>query len=592
MIDVSAKIQQARQLFELGKHEQARASLARALQQTPGHPDLSNAMSLVLLGMSQLELALYHAERAVQGRPKEAGYLTNLGNALSQLGRIAKALDAYTRAVAIDPASVAARLGMSHMLRMSNRFTESLEQLHEALKVAPQDQDVLSSIAFLLVKMGRADEAAAAAERALLLHPNDHACASAAAHALNYAVSGNGSNVRLAHERFGALLARMYPRRWGSFSNSPTPDRRLRIGLLSHDFYRHPISYFIEPLLRHHDRSAFEIICYFTGPYGDDITARLKPLADGWRHLPVTLYSKIADEIHKDGVDILIELAGMVANNNLPVLAMQPAPIQVDYMGYPSTVGLATIGHRIVDGITDPPGTESHSSERLSRIDPSFLCYQAPFDAPEVGVRTRGELTASWDFTFGSFNSLPKINQPVISAWARILQAVPRSGLLLKALEFDDPYLVKDVAARFEAAGVAQGRVRMLGLKAGYVDHLELYRQVDIALDPFPYNGTTTTCEALWMGVPVVTVTGDRHVARVSTMILQNLGASELIASDTEGYCRVATSLAADSARLAEYRRTLRDRMAASVLCDGPAYARRMEGALRNIWQEWCAGIK
>jgi len=589
MIDVRAKIQQARQYFESGKQEQARAFLARALQQNPSHPDLCNAMSLVLLALGQVDLALYNAERAVEGRPKDPGFLTNLGNALAQVGKHAKALDAYTRVLAVQPDSIAARLGTSHMLRMGHRFTESLEQLYLLQPIAPNDTEVVSSIAFLLVKMGRADEAAAVAEQCLSVHPGDHGCTAALAHALNYAASGTGPRVLQAHMAFGQRVTETYARRWSTYPNRPDPDRRLRIGLLSHDFYRHPIAYFIEPLLRHHDRHSFEIICYFTGPYGDDITSRLKPLADGWKHLPVTQYTKIADEIYKDGVDVLVELAGLAANHNMPVMAMQPAPVQVDYLGYPCTTGLSTIGHRIVDGVTDSAGYEAYSSERLTRIDPAFLCYQAPFDAPEVGPRTRGELNNAWTVTFGSFNSLPKINPPVIAAWARILREVPGSGLILKALEYEDPLLSKDVHARFQREGILPDRIKMIGLKAGFVDHLDLYRHVDIALDPFPYNGTTTTFEALWMGVPVVTVTGDRHVARVSTMILRNLGLPELIASDTESYIKIATSLATDTSRIADYRRTLRGRLAASVLCDGPAYARRMQTALRDMWRDWCS---
>ncbi len=589
MIDVRAKIQQARQYFESGKQEQARAFLARALQQNPSHPDLCNATSLGLLAMGQLDLAVYNAERAVEGRPKDPGFLTNLGNALAQVGKHAKALDAYRRVLAVQPESIAALLGTSHMLRMGHRFTEALEPLYVAQRLAPNDTEMVSSIAFLLVKMGRADEAAAIAEQGLSLHPGDHGCTAALAHALNYAASGTGPRVLQAHMAFGQRVIETYPRRWSAYPNRPDPERRLRIGLLSHDFYRHPIAYFIEPLLRHHDRQSVEIICYFTGPYGDEITSRLKPLADGWKHLPVTHYTAIADQIYKDGVDVLVELAGLAANHNMPVMAMQPAPVQVDYLGYPCTTGLATIGHRIVDGVTDPAGHEAYSSERLTRIDPAFLCYQAAFDAPEVGSRTRSELNGAWTITFGSFNSLPKINQPVIAAWARILKSVPGSGLILKALEYEDPLLTKDVHSRFEKEGISADRVKMFGLKAGFVDHLELYRHVDIALDPFPYNGTTTTCEALWMGVPVVTVTGDRHVARVSTMILQNLGLSELIAPDIESYIKIAASLASDAPRIAEYRQTLRGRMAGSPLCDGPAYARRMQSALRDMWRAWCS---
>lgn len=587
MIDVSAKIQQARQFYEAGKAEQARALLARALQQTPGHPDLSNAMSLVLLGLGQFDLAVYHAERAAQGRADDAGVLTNLGNALAQKGDNARAIAAYRRALAAGPDPGGTRLGLSHALRMECRFTEAADELKTALARTPDDADLTAALAFLLLKMARVEEAAATARRGLERWPTDQGCAGALAHGLNYMPGASGPEVLAAHQACGAELARQHPVLWNAYPNSRDPERRLRIGLLSYDLSRHAVAYFIEPFLRHRDRASLEVVCYFTGPREDEVSVRLKGLADGWKHFKSTPHRRVAETIGADAVDVLIELAGFASNNSLPVLAMRPAPVQVNYLGYPSTTGLPGIGHRIVDSTTDPAGYDSHCSERLTRIDPSFLCYQTPADAPPPRPASS---SPSGSVTFGSFNSAPKINRGVIATWARLLREVPGSRLLLKAFEFNDPALAPDMLARFEAEGITRDRIEIVQLLGRYSDHLALYHRVDIALDPFPYNGTTTTFEALQMGVPVVTIRGDRHVSRVSSMILGNIGAPELVATDTEEYLRIARDLAADSGRRSSFHATLRDRLTASPLCDGPAYARRMTSAIREMWRRWCGG--
>ena len=290
--------------------------------------------------------------------------------------------------------------------------------------------------------------------------------------------------------------------------------------------------------------------------------------------------------IREHRIDILIELAGHSAGNRLPALRNKPAPIIVSAIGYANTTGLPSVDYRLIDSLTDPAGSESHATERLVRLDPCFLCYRPPA-APQVAIRS-----GSNPIVFGSFNALPKLSPRTLRVWSELLRRVPNSSIILKAGGLQDPWARQILLAAFDAAGIGRERVELLSQTAGLDDHLALYSRVDIALDPFPYNGTTTTCEALWMGVPVVALSGDHHAARVGVTLLTAAGLPDLIADSEEHYVGIAAALASDRPRLESLRATLRPRMAASVLCDGPAYARRFERALRRIWREYCGVVK
>jgi protein O-GlcNAc transferase len=582
MIDVSGKIAQARAHFEAGRTEQARVHLERALRQNPGHPELSSALALVLMSMGRLDLALYNAERAVQARPKEPAFLQNLGNILTQLARHDEAIAIYQRVLEVDPRSTGTRLGLSHALRHRYRFAEATAHLREALAVVQGDPELLASLSPLLLKQARVEEAVEVAEDGLQASPDSLSCAVVLAHALNYMPAATGEQVLTAHRNAGRLYSAAAPKHF-AHRNTKDPARQIRVGLLSGDFRSHAVSFFLEPFLEHHDRGAMHITCFSTTAHEDAVTARFKSHSDSWCDLRGASADAIAAAIYKNTTDILLELSGHMAGHNLPAIAMQPAPVQVSYLGYPATTGLPEVTHRLVDSLTDPNAHEAFSSEQLIRLDPSFLCYRPPDNAPAPSRTPR-----TGGIAFGSFNSAPKINRNVIRVWARLLNEVPDATLILKALEFFDPALGPDILARFAAEGVDPSRIQIHTLKASLEDHLGAYNDVDIALDTFPYNGTTTTFEALFMGVPVVTLRGDRHVARVSAAILTNLGVPELIADNEDQYVRTAEFLARDSSRRAEICGTLRDRLIGSILCDGKAYSARMDTALRGIWRQWC----
>jgi predicted O-linked N-acetylglucosamine transferase (SPINDLY family) len=353
----------------------------------------------------------------------------------------------------------------------------------------------------------------------------------------------------------------------------------VKIGYVSGDFRRHSVANFLFPLFENHDRSAVTVYCYNNNAWNDDVTERLCGVADHWRRISGLPDETVAVMIAEDGIDILVDLSGHTAHNRLSLFARQPAPVQVTWLGYPGSTGVEAIRYRLVDSITDPAGDgDGYYSETLIRLEHGFLCY-APLDpAPAPAMRSAGD-----QIRFGSFNNPAKLSSATLNLWSKLLQAVDRSELVLKGRSFADPAMRHMVLERFQKRGIAEERLVLLEHMAAPDRHMGAYGEMDIALDPFPYNGTTTTCEALWMGVPVITLLGDRHSSRVGASLLTRVGLQDLIATDEEDYIRLGAKLAADHARRAALRGTLRQTMQNSPLCDGPGFARRLEAAYRQM---------
>jgi len=361
------------------------------------------------------------------------------------------------------------------------------------------------------------------------------------------------------------------------------------LGVLSPDLREHSCAYFLEPLLRHLDRSAFEIYLYHDHFRTDAISARLQSLAAVWRNFVGQPDASVEKVIRADAPDILIDLAGHTGSTNrLPLLARRLAPVQVTYLGYPDTTGVPAMDYRFTDGIADPAGdADAFATERLVRFAPTAWCYAPPSDSPAPDpapcARTGDPVT------FGSFNAPAKLTDATLAQWGRLLGAVPGSRLLLKGSNFSDPAGRAESLARFARCGLPVDRVDLLGRTAGTAEHLACYHRIDVALDTFPYHGTTTTCEALWMGVPVITHAGDCHVSRVGASLLTAVGHPEWIARDEDDYIHIAATLAADPARLRTLGRELRSQVLASPLMDHAGQATRFGTALRECWQAWCA---
>jgi predicted O-linked N-acetylglucosamine transferase (SPINDLY family) len=385
------------------------------------------------------------------------------------------------------------------------------------------------------------------------------------------------------------LLERAAP--W-SVDRSPEflePDRVLRVGYLSPDFKRHSVSYFFEPILRHHDLGRYQTFCYNTGQGEDEVTRRLRAAAATWRDCRAADDAQLLQMIRTDRIDILVELSGHTTGNRLAALAHRAAPIQMTYIGCPSSTGVPAIDYRIVDAITDPPGAEVHASETLLRLPGCFLCYRPPEEAPETSPPPC-TLAPDATITFGSFNNLAKVSPETARLWADVLRAVPGSMLLLKGKALGDPAARAAVENVLTAHGCSADRLYLLGDIPDLRGHLAAYASVDIALDPIPYTGTTTTCEALWMGVPAVTLRGNLHAGRVGASLLTAAGVSEWIAETPEQYILKAADLAGDRDRLRVMRSTQRQRMSESRLCDAPAHTRALESAYRECWRKWVAG--
>jgi predicted O-linked N-acetylglucosamine transferase (SPINDLY family) len=353
---------------------------------------------------------------------------------------------------------------------------------------------------------------------------------------------------------------------------------------VSSHFFAHAVNYFSEPILAAHDHDRFEVFCYAQIEREDDATARLRACADQWRDISKLDHAQAAELARDDGIDILVDLAGHIGNHHLLLFARKPAPVQVTYLGYQNTTGMAAMDYRLTDAWADPPGmTDAFYTEKLVRLPRSFFCYQPSTDMPPVNplpALTSGRIT------FGSFNNFAKVTPRVLAAWAALLERVPRSRLIILADTASS--LADDLACAFGRHGISPDRFELAGRRPR-PEYLELLGQVDIALDPFPFNGHTTTCDALWQGVPVITLAGRTYAARFGSSAHANLDLCDLVAGSPEEYFEIAARLAGDVPRLVELRAGLRERMRASPLLDFAGFTRNLEAAYRQMWTDWCA---
>jgi predicted O-linked N-acetylglucosamine transferase (SPINDLY family) len=320
----------------------------------------------------------------------------------------------------------------------------------------------------------------------------------------------------------------------------------------------------------------------------DQTRQRLRAMGDSYIDVVRLAPMQLDARIRAERIDVLLELGGHSAGNRLPGLLGKPAPVIVTAIGYPHTTGVPSVDYRVVDSLTDPPGAEAFATERLLRLDPCFLCYRPPTDAPDVAAPP-SSTSSDAPIRFASFNALYKLSNEAIALWSRVLNAVPSSVFVLRGAPLDDPAVMSRIRSRFEACGVSGSRVRGVGSVPTTREHLARYEQIDVALDVIPYHGTTTTCEALWMGVPVVSLVGESHASRVGLSLLTNVGHPEWAVRTPDEFVRVASELASDRTRLATIRSGLREQVRRSPLCDEAAYAGRFYAALRECWRTWCA---
>jgi protein O-GlcNAc transferase len=561
-------------------HAAALALMERALALDPNLAASHYGRAVALHGLGRLVEAEAEFEQAITLKPDYVEAMHNLAALQQNTGRTAKAIETYRRVLAIRPDYADAYTNMGVALRDESRYAEAAESLRAALRLDPKHPESLNNLGVVLKAQGRTEEAVPFYEQALAVNPDYIGPLDNILMGMNYRPGPDGAAMLRAHrgwdERFGRPRAPAEP----VPPNDPDPERRLRIGYVSPDFRRHSVAYFFEPLLACHDPAEVETFCYSNDARGDEVTLRLNDKADHWRQVHARDEAAIAGLVR---IDILVDLAGHSSGNLLPVFARKPAPVQVTWLGYPNTTGLSAIDYRLTDAIADPPGAaEAFHSERLEYLPHGFLCYRPPDTAPPVGPLPA---LATGHVTFGSFNNLAKITPEVVAAWAAVLHRVPGSRLLLKAGAFGDAEGRARYVALFAAAGIPAERLDLVAQIPGTAAHLAAYDRLDIALDPFPYNGTTTTCEALWMGVPVLTLAGRLHAGRVGASLLVPLGLEAWIAADEDDYVAAAARLAANLPALAALRARLRPCLAQAPLCDAAGFARQMEAAYRRMWR-------
>ena len=604
----------------LGRLDEAAASFRRALELMPEYAEACNDLGIVLLAQSKIEDAKASFQKAAALKPGFAEAHYNLGNLFYEQRNFNEAAASFRQAIVIRPNHAAAHNNLGNALKHLNRHKEALVSFQKAIAINPGYAEAHNNLGNLLNDQGKYAEAAACCRRAIVLNPDFAAAHSNLGNAffhqglmvdavasfrqaaelgrdnayftnllltLNYLPGMTQEEIYTESLQWGdRLLANLQFNNDIAYSNNKEKERRLRIGYISPDFRAHSVAYFFEPVLKGHSRKNFEIFCYANVQKPDAASKRMQDEADHWFSITGLDDDAAAAQIRRDHIDILVDLAGHTGDNRLPVLARRPAPVQVTWLGYPNTTGLRIIDYRLTDHIADPPGEADRlHSENLVRLEHGFLCYQPDAAAPEVAPLP---CLRSGYITFGSFNNLAKVSPEVIMVWAQILAAVPESHLLLKAKQLGNDETRDRYVHMFGAAGIAADRLELHSRLPQQAEHLALYSRVDIGLDPFPYNGTATTCEALWMGVPVVTLLGDRHAGRVGASILHRLKLDELVAESPDEYAALALALATDLKRLSEMRASLRSRMLGSTLMDRQLFIRTLEHAFRRIWRRWC----
>jgi protein O-GlcNAc transferase len=613
------QLQEAVVHHRAGRLDQAAAIYRRVRAALPNNFDAVHLSGIVAQQQGRTAEALDLLGRAHKLSPRNAPCALRLGHAFIAAGRAAEAEPVIRGAIALDGKAAEGWEALAYCLKLQDKLAAAIEAHRQAVTLQPgfakgwynygltlslsgryaealacHEKAIAADATYTrgwygraqaLHQMHRLPEAVAAYEKFLELEPASHEARSYRLFALNHTDGLSREQLFAEHVAFGRVAGN-HP--VPNFPNAAEPGRRLRVAVFSPDLRAHSCAYFLEPLLRHLDPASFELYLYHDHFREDAVSKRLKSLAAVWRNFVGQPAETIERTIRADQPDILIDLAGHTGMTcRLPLFAKHLAPVQINYLGYPNTTGLDAIHYRFTDGIVDPEGeADALATEKLVRFAPTAWAYEAPASAPAPGpvpCVTNGHVT------FGCFNNLAKISDATLALWGRVLAAVPGSKLLLKGRGLGDAATRQRYLDRLAAAGLTADRVEFLERTTTTEDHLALYQRVDISLDTFPYHGTTTTCEALWMGVPVVTLMGDRHVARVSGSLLTAVGRTEWIAASADDYVRIATQLANDPVALSVARSGLREQIKNSSLGDHPGQSARFAAALRQCWANWCA---
>jgi predicted O-linked N-acetylglucosamine transferase (SPINDLY family) len=570
--------------YREGRLGDADAHLQAAVARDPGTAELHANHAAILRKLGRLAEAETAARAALQLDPGCVGAHNNLGNLLRDAGRFDESAVCFRAAISLAPGFADAWVNLAWVLALAGHAQQAEEASRQAIACEPKNADAHNNLGLALMRQGRLVEAEAALRDALALRPDFALPHSNILFCLNYRPDASAEEIFAEYRRWDHVHARPLLTAQPNFDLDRSPDRRLRIGYVSPDFRQHAVALFAEPLLAAHDRSVVEVHCYGEVPAPDAVTQRLRELADHWHSTVGLSDAELAEQIRRDRIDVLVDLAGHTAGNRLLAFARRPAPIQVEWLlGHGYSSGLSAMDAFLADAALAPPGAERLFSERLVRLSRIPLAYAPPDEMPDVAPLPA---SANGHITFGYFGRTVRLNDNVLAIWTRILHAVPGSRLMLNSAPFGEPAGRRQMFARFAALGIQPERLDLVHTSP-QPHTWAAYGQIDIALDPFPHNAGTTTIEALWQGVPVLSLAGRPTVGRFGASILHAVGLDDWITGDVEGYVQRAVTAAADIAPLTRLRAGLRARFAASPLCDAAGLAREFEAAYRTLWRQW-----
>jgi len=553
----------------------------QALVIKPDSPEAYFNLGDTFMALSQFALALESYQKGLLIKPDLVAALCNMAIALQSLGRLDEAVAISRHALMIDPTVAAAHTNLGMALQAQGNFGQAIDSYRQVLLLQPSEADAWYNLATALGAQDQLDESVASYRRALELKPDYVSAYSNMLFTLQNVNTITPAALFSEHQRFAERFESPLKLSWKSHPNSRDTKRRIKVGYVSADFRRHSVACFIEPILSCHDKTCFEIFGYYNHNLNDSHTELIASYMDHFLTCANLTDVQLAERIRADAIDILVDLSGHTALNRLPVFARKPAPVQATYIGYPGTTGLSAIDYRISDPWQDPPGlTERYHSETLVRI-PGGMAFAPEPDAPEVNALPA---LTSGGLTLACLNNLSKLNPAVVHLWARILSALPQARLMLGNVI--NSGIQTRLLALFNQAGIEPERL-ILQPRVSVTEYLTMHHQIDLALDPFPYNGGTITMYSLWMGVPVITLAGDHAVSRLSAAHLARVGLDEFITHSEDEYVQCAVKFANNLPRLNEVRQSLRARMNAPE-CQPAAITRQLEAAYRDMWQKWC----
>ena len=524
-------------------------------------------------------------QQAIEHAPDRSDWWLDLARVTIKLQQLDLATEALEQVLETDPDLVEARVILASILFRKRDFSRLTELLSG---IEAQGMDAANAVnlsGMMMVAQGKIEEGLEAMALVDELAPTSAELQMTRIMYLNYHPEISREALFREHQTFGARFAGRVAPVAPRSDLTADHERRLRIGYVSPDFRAHSVSYFAAPVFQAFDRERFDVVAYAHVTKPDHVTAHLRELVSEWHEITFLSDQKLAEKIRDDRIDVLVDLGGYTADTRLLALTGRPAPVQISYLGYPNTTGLPQVDYRITDGLADPDDADDFYTETLIRLPRSFLCYAIPSHAPPVGPPP---FERNGHVTFGSFNNLNKVNRKVVVLWSQVLHAVPGSRLLLKAHSASDAFTQNHLRGVFAEMGIDQERIEFVEFKTAPTEHLAVYNEVDVALDTFPYHGTTTTCEALWMGVPVITLIGDRHAARVGASLLGSIGFTAGITTSPDEYVTTARLMAEHPDLIRAARAALRADVARSPLCDMNDHARALEEAYRAVWRLWC----